>query len=413
MPCQPCHGPTTRPLGKARNTETAVPTRTSVHRGAAGNYDRCEAAHTSDACCDECSCCFEPAPRCQVSTVHRPRCSANANLDLYGAPTARAQGLRVVATAPRPPVQPNAPVPVMVDAVPVELTGSGTVFCVVFVLAIIFVAVMVVQVYLMHMTSYHDPLLAAIEEHDKQDAAHGGQGQHEQAASTTPAILWKVKPGSRPADVVSRRPYAHWKSKGESALAVEKKLAAERQTPPPPPPPPVLRDYPLLLPRDYKGERKSICMYHAVDAGRTRNGAHYKPWNFPYHLCTHVVYCCAGISGELDVISRHFDIDITEGSIASFAAMKLKNPYLRVYIGIGSDDKDRAGLARVVASVDMRQKFAQNAVAWMRRAQYDGMVLYWRYPFLEQKSRLVDTMRYLRQGLRSLYLTCRHRCTLG
>ncbi|XP_065287850.1 chitinase-3-like protein 1 [Dermacentor albipictus] len=407
----------TRAHGKVRQQNPIPPARVQFHCDAHGSaYEHCE-PHCNDGARNEFPCCRQPAPQC-MSTHPIETCSSETYSDPcvreVGAPCAptcprASTGLAVMDSEPPEPA-PNRPVPILVSAAPVDLPGSGTLVCVVFFLAVMFIAAIVVQIYLMHVNSYPDPFLARFQDYEKVDSPQYPQDnsaeRKESSMPTEPTVPWKVNPGfgSRPHGSVSRRPHVY-SNVGRSTQADDDRSVVGGRKPSVAPPPQLLRDYPLLLRRDYQGESKSICMFHATSSGRTRNGIHYKPWNFPYHLCTHVVYCCAGITAELEVISRHVDIDINEGFIASFTAMKMKNPYLRVYIGVGSDDRDRTAFAKIVASVGMRQQFAQNAVTWMRRAQYDGMVLYWKYPFMEQKAKLVDTMRYLRQALHGMDLT--------
>ncbi|KAH7962938.1 hypothetical protein HPB52_018814 [Rhipicephalus sanguineus] len=408
---RPQPNPSTRDRGKARQHKPTPPTRTRLHHDAHGNAHECCEQPCNYDVRNEFPCCRQPASQCSNAGPFQT-CSSETYSDpcvhevCAPSPHQRAavlDGAPLVAA-------PNGPVPVLVSAAPVDLPGSGTLFCVVVFLAAMFVAAVVVQVYLMHVKSYHDSFLARFHDYEgadsRQHRTHTYAERAESTGATRPTVPWKVNPrsGSRPHDSSSRRPHAHWNTTRSSQTDGDRSFFGGSK-PTAPPPPQLLRDYPLLLPRDYQGESKAICMFHATGAGRRRNGIHYKPWNFPYHLCTHVVYCCAGVSDDLEVISRHVDIDVTQGFFASFAAMKIKNPYLRVYIGIGSDDKDRTAFAKIVASVGMRQQFAQNAVTWMRRAQYDGLVLYWRYPFMEQKAKLVDTMRYLRQALHGMSLT--------
>ncbi|KAK8757601.1 hypothetical protein V5799_004767 [Amblyomma americanum] len=408
---RPQPSPPSRASKKPRRQRPTVPTQATAHReGAGSSFECCDLSSCSYEARNEFPCCRQPKRRCGAIAPNEPCGLANADPCLQGAVPAppQRQAVHDDAEAPEPAL--NGPFPVLVNAAPVDLPGSGTLFCAVFFVAIMFVGAIGAQVYLMHISSHHDSFLAMLDEHEKEDAPLAPQqSAAEQTAhsrETQPTVPWKINPGlgSRPPGSNSRHPRAYWNTKKNALAESDKPLVDKRETTAVPEPP-VLREYPLLFPRDYQGERKSICMFHALSAGRTRNGVHYKPWNFPYHLCTHVVYCCVGISADLELVSRHLDVDITEGSIAYFAAMKHKNPYLRVYIAIGGDEKDPAGFARMVGSVGLRQQFAHNAVTWMRRAQYDGMILYWKYPFMEQKARLVDTMRYLRQVLRGVGLT--------
>ncbi|KAL3205436.1 hypothetical protein MRX96_011321 [Rhipicephalus microplus] len=409
MQCSKSQHRRPRPIPSTRAHENARPHRhTSPVRTRVIHPDERRSAH--ECCKRPCSydvrerfpCCREPTLQCSNSATFET-CSSDPNVvdpcaPEFSAPSAHPH-VEVLDGGPRAALAPIDPVPVLVSAAPVDLLpGSGALFCVVFFLAVMFVAGVVVQVYLTHAKSYHDHFLVRFHDYEGVDPP---KRRTEPAGSTGATVPWKTNP--RSGSSASRRLHARWKT-AESSRPDDDRLdvgGSAAATPPHE----LLRDYPLLLPRDYQGESKSICMFHATGAGRRRNGVHYKPWNFPYHLCTHAVYCCAGVSDDLEVISRHVDIDVTQGFLASFAAMKVKNPYLRVYIGLGSDDKDRTSFAKIVASVGTRQQFAQNAVTWMRRAQYDGLVVYWRYPFVEQKAKLVDTMRYMRQALRGMGLT--------
>lgn len=301
----------------------------------------------------------------------------------------------------------NTRMPAFLKASNIDLTGRTAVFCVVLALVIMFSLALILQVYLMHVTTYHDTLFLKLEEAEDSERHDSPDVSGNILRKTAQTVLWKINPGhaTRP-PMSSSRPRVYWniaRRAGSSVISdpntrnKKRRFTTRRQQ--------IIRDFPLLLPEDYQGIRKSVCMFHAAVAGRIRNGLRYDAGAFPYHLCTHIIYCCVGISKDLEVTSRHLDVDVTEGSLETFASLKNKNPDLRVYIGFGGNDKDKAGFSRIAASVGARQRFALGAVDWMRRFRYDGMVFYWKYPFLDQRIQLVDTIKYLRRMLKDVNLS--------
>ncbi|CAN7946474.1 unnamed protein product [Ixodes hexagonus] len=292
---------------------------------------------------------------------------------------------------------------IFLNALPISMISCTAVFCVAMALVVMLSLALVLQVYTTRDNSYHDTFV--IRTDDEEDSSNGN---HPPSSYRPPpkerTLSWKIKlaHGSRP-PVASRRSYIYWPTRQVPAPSdpdYEKKPIGPTTTRPQ-----IIRDFPLLRARDYMGRRKCVCMFHAAESGRMRNGMRYKAWTFPYHLCTHLVYCCAGISRELEITSKHIDVDIDEGSLATFASMKERNPHLRIYIGVGGEEKDSESFSQIAFSGGARQQFAEAAVAWMQRFRYDGIMLYWKFAFLDQKDRLVDTMACLRRILLDANLT--------
>ncbi|XP_064454814.1 chitinase-3-like protein 1 [Ornithodoros turicata] len=299
---------------------------------------------------------------------------------------------------------PVARIPTPCCAPPFDISSSMTVSCLVLALVVMFTLALALQVYLMHSTTYHDGLVFRAygtgPSYGHETSPHSNL---DDSRETLPP--WKVKQNSA-RDSVTARPYVYWNTRGrhsgiKGGALLKHAFADEKTTSQPE----VLRDFPLLPARDYKTERKSVCMFHADGAGRMRDGAQYTAWTFPYHICTHVVYCCVAISKDLDLTMKRYEKKLQESSLLAFAQLKHKNPYLRVLVGVGGEERDRVGFTKITNSISARQQFTASAVEWMRQRHFDGMILYWKYPFLDQKAKHVDLMRSLRDTLREVNLT--------
>ncbi|EEC07219.1 chitinase, putative [Ixodes scapularis] len=293
---------------------------------------------------------------------------------------------------------------ILLNALPISVCHCTTVFCVAVALVVMFSVALALQVYIMRNTTYHDSVLFQTDDDEDPPSAHHVSLRPSSPPKLEPTRPWKINPvsASRPL-LSSDRFHIYWQYRempDRSDPDYEWQPMDTTTTRPQ-----FIRDFPLLPARDYMGRRKSVCMFHAAGSGRMRNGIRYKAWTFPYHLCTHVVYCCSGISKELKVTSKYYDVDIGEGSLATFTSMKERNPHLRIYIGLGGEDRDHEGFSRIADSIDARQQFAQAVTDWIRLFRFDGMVLYWRFPFLDQKDKVVDMMRNLRRMLLRANLT--------
>lgn len=79
---------------------------------------------------------------------------------------------------------------------------------------------------------------------------------------------------------------------------------------------------------------------------------------------------------------RHIDDWNDNGSrgIARFNALKQQNPRLKTLVAIGGWNESSQTFSHVAANAGLRQRFAQNALAFIQNYGFDGFDLDWEYP---------------------------------
>lgn len=98
------------------------------------------------------------------------------------------------------------------------------------------------------------------------------------------------------------------------------------------------------------------------------------------HKCTHAVYGFVGINadGTIRILDSWNEIDL--GALRRFNELKNQNPNLKTLIAIGGWNEGSTVFSQVAASADLRQRFAQDALRFIREHGFDGFDLDWEYP---------------------------------
>ncbi|XP_053686883.1 chitinase-3-like protein 1 [Sabethes cyaneus] len=101
-------------------------------------------------------------------------------------------------------------------------------------------------------------------------------------------------------------------------------------------------------------------------------------------LCTHLMYSFFGINedGTLRIIDPYLDLEENwgRGHIKRFNALKAVNPALKTIAAVGGWNEGSVKFSNVAGKPALRQRFIQDAVAFCRKYDFDGVDLDWEYP---------------------------------
>ncbi|XP_064475910.1 probable chitinase 10 [Ornithodoros turicata] len=123
-----------------------------------------------------------------------------------------------------------------------------------------------------------------------------------------------------------------------------------------------------LFPPEYylNNSHKYYCFYHSSLERVQVLGTTYGLNVFPYHLCTHAVFCCTRVHPR----THEVEADDEAGKFSPL--LKTRNPYIKTLAGISGR-----------ASSNVLEKtwtFIDKLVQWLFEKKYDGVVLMWAHP---------------------------------
>ncbi|XP_077513015.1 chitinase-3-like protein 1 [Amblyomma americanum] len=128
---------------------------------------------------------------------------------------------------------------------------------------------------------------------------------------------------------------------------------------------------PSLPSNAYQSSRKMFCVYNAAprDASSARQG--YGLASFPHQLCTDIVLCCAG----LEPTTMELDLDAAQA--LHFAALRLTNARLRLWLCVGGDEPRSRGFFRAAEDAEARRRLVNAAIGWLQESGFQGLFLHW------------------------------------
>ncbi|KAH0534516.1 hypothetical protein KQX54_004701, partial [Cotesia glomerata] len=100
-------------------------------------------------------------------------------------------------------------------------------------------------------------------------------------------------------------------------------------------------------------------------------------------LCTHLIYTFVGIKGsEVKILDPWQDTpnDYGKDGFGRFNKLKLKNPALKTLVAIGGWNEGSTKYSIMASNPRSRERFADNAVAFVKKWGFDGFDLDWEYP---------------------------------
>ncbi|PVD37548.1 hypothetical protein C0Q70_00142 [Pomacea canaliculata] len=104
--------------------------------------------------------------------------------------------------------------------------------------------------------------------------------------------------------------------------------------------------------------------------------ASFKPEYVDTSLCTHLMYAYAKVQNNQ--IRQFYSND--EERYKQFTDLKKNNPTIRILLAVGGWNHDNAGFTEMVKTGDDRSQFIKNSITVLRKHEFDGLTLDWRYP---------------------------------
>lgn len=141
-----------------------------------------------------------------------------------------------------------------------------------------------------------------------------------------------------------------------------------------------------------------VCYFTNWSAKRRGKGR-FEPEDIDPQLCTHIVYAFANIK-EYKLTSTE-EVDEGKPPAKGFweriIALKDKNPYLRVLLGVGGWMVGSAPFRQITENTYRQSLFVFNAIDLLREKGFDGLDVDWEFPRgVEDKRRLMGLIKDLR-----------------
>ncbi|CAO1440624.1 unnamed protein product, partial [Diamesa serratosioi] len=136
--------------------------------------------------------------------------------------------------------------------------------------------------------------------------------------------------------------------------------------------------------RKPKLKKSVVCYISSWAVYRPRRGS-FSINNFNPDLCTHVVYCFAGLDGDLDTIKANDPWQDLEdkggkGGYKKLVSYKISHPHLKVLLAIGGWDEGSVKFSNLAADPVKRARFVTNSVEFLKKFNFDGLDFVWEYP---------------------------------
>ncbi|XP_026674562.1 probable chitinase 2 [Ceratina calcarata] len=128
-------------------------------------------------------------------------------------------------------------------------------------------------------------------------------------------------------------------------------------------------------------DKKIVCYYGSWAAYRPGLGA-FEPSHINPALCTHMIYTFVGITtnGDVQVLDSWLDLPSGRDGFGKFTRLRQSSPGTKAMIAIGGWNEGSAKYSQVAANPQLRARFAQNVVNFLRTYNFDGFDVDWEYP---------------------------------
>jgi len=131
-------------------------------------------------------------------------------------------------------------------------------------------------------------------------------------------------------------------------------------------------------------DKKVVC-YWGTWANYRPEGGKFTPDHVDATLCTHLIYSFAGLdSGNWTMKSLDPWMDLEDNyGLAGFkkaTSLKYKHPHLKVSLAIGGWNEGSAKYSAMAKDPKARAAFANSALSFLQKYNFDGLDLDWEYP---------------------------------
>ncbi|CAK9814906.1 Acidic mammalian chitinase [Anthophora quadrimaculata] len=145
-------------------------------------------------------------------------------------------------------------------------------------------------------------------------------------------------------------------------------------------------------------DNKIVCYYESWATYRPGEGK-YTIQDINLQMCTHVIYSFIGINknGAIKLLDDARDL-------TKFTKYIKSNSNVKALVSIGGASEGSAKFSTVVSNSNVRQKFVKNAVAFLKKYNFDGLDVDWEYPnqgsgsHKSDKQNFVELLKELKQA---------------
>ncbi|XP_075732586.1 endochitinase-like [Rhipicephalus microplus] len=125
--------------------------------------------------------------------------------------------------------------------------------------------------------------------------------------------------------------------------------------------------------------RRVFCIYNNRVSER-RPSMNFTIEDLKVNFCDDVVYGYVGLNGTSTTIrSKHPKYDFLEEGLKRFVGLKRSNPEVTLWACLGGSVEDGPRFVALVKERRTRVTFARNSAEWLRRNEFQGLLIYWKY----------------------------------
>ncbi|XP_076759553.1 chitinase-3-like protein 1 isoform X1 [Xylocopa sonorina] len=132
---------------------------------------------------------------------------------------------------------------------------------------------------------------------------------------------------------------------------------------------------------DITAEKKIVCYYGSWAAYRNGLGK-FDVSDINPALCTHIIYTFIGITttGDVQVLDSWLDLPNGKDGYGRFTKLRQQSPGTKAMIAMGGWNEGSIKYSEVAAKPDIRARFVQNIVNFLKKYNFDGFDFDWEYP---------------------------------
>ncbi|XP_008556590.3 chitotriosidase-1-like [Microplitis demolitor] len=127
-------------------------------------------------------------------------------------------------------------------------------------------------------------------------------------------------------------------------------------------------------------EKKIVCYFGSWSVYRPGNGK-FDIGDVDPTLCTHLIYTFVGWNGnDVKVLDPWNDLPNGLDGFGRFNALRKKSPSIKTLVAIGGWNEGSLKYSKMASNQKSRERFADRAVAFVKKWGFDGFDLDWEYP---------------------------------